>query len=78
MKDQEWKTLSDLLEKAIRGDEQAISEVCEFIDKHLKQETMNRRSSAGVVGPVDEGPISATLCEVPKTQATRATGDGET
>jgi RNA polymerase sigma factor (sigma-70 family) len=51
---QERQQLSDLLEKAIRGDEQAIFGVCEFIDRHMKQETMNRLSHAGVVFSVDE------------------------
>jgi len=45
---QERQQLSDLLEKAIRGDEQAISEVCEFIDKHRRGETVNRLLRAGV------------------------------
>jgi RNA polymerase sigma factor (sigma-70 family) len=44
----ERKHLCDLLEKAIRGDELAIAGVCEFIDKHMKQEILNRLLRAGV------------------------------
>ena len=51
---QERQQLSDLLEKAIRGDEQAISEVCEFIDKHKREETMHRLLHTGVVNSLDE------------------------
>jgi DNA-directed RNA polymerase specialized sigma24 family protein len=51
---EERHQLEELLEKAIRGDEQAISEVCEFIDKHKRSETMNRLSRAGVVCSLDQ------------------------
>ncbi len=51
----EWKQQTDLLGKAIRGDEHAISEVCEFIDKYRRAAMMNRLSYAGAVCSIDEG-----------------------
>jgi RNA polymerase sigma factor (sigma-70 family) len=51
---QERQQLPDLLEKAIRGDEEAISGVCEFIDKHRRAETMNRLSNAGAASSLDD------------------------
>jgi hypothetical protein len=46
--------LYELLENAVRGDEQSISDVCEFIYKHRKQETVNRLLKAGVAAWLDE------------------------
>jgi RNA polymerase sigma factor (sigma-70 family) len=54
MTGQETQQLPDLLEKAIRGNEQAISEVCEFVDKRRQAETMNRLSNAGVGPSLEE------------------------
>jgi RNA polymerase sigma factor (sigma-70 family) len=51
---QERQKLYELLEKAIRGDEQAISGVCEFIDRHMKQELLNRLSNAGAASSLDD------------------------
>jgi len=48
------KQLYDFLEKAIRGDQQAISDVCEFIHRHMKQKTLNRLLRSGVGSSLDD------------------------
>jgi RNA polymerase sigma factor (sigma-70 family) len=58
---QERQQLPDLLEKAIRGDELAITGVCEFIEMRMKQETINRISRVGAGSSVDDAYQQALL-----------------